>query len=127
MSLIDHIEIPVADGASARAFYTATLGVLGMSMVIDIPANERHNMRCGFGVNGYPCFWIHDNKASNTALHIAFRAETHQQVDAMYALALQFGGASNGEPGIRHHYHDHYYAAYVFDLDGNNVEFVCQS
>lgn len=129
MNLIDHIEIPVATGKLAKEFYTATLGVLGMSVVIDIPPerNKHKGTRCGFGVNNYPYFWIHDNDNAQAPIHIAFKTDSHQQVDAAYALALKHGGTDNGPPGIRTQYHDNYYAAFVLDPDGNNVEFVCQN
>ncbi|QJR81688.1 VOC family protein [Alteromonas pelagimontana] len=128
MSLLDHIEIPVADGPSVKAFYEHTLKGLGMSVVVDIPPehNKHGGMRCGFGVDDYPCFWIHDNAETKASLHIAFTAKSHEQVNELFRLALESGGKDNGLPGIRQHYHNNYYAAYVLDPEGNNIEFVCQ-
>lgn len=128
MSVLDHIEIPVADGASAKLFYSRTLSALGMSIVIDVPSHRTKfgGMRCGFGINGYPCFWIHDQDSHTACIHIAFKADSIEQVDELYRLALINGGSDNGPPGIRDHYHDDYYAAYVFDPDRNNIEFVYQ-
>lgn len=129
MSILDHIEIPVANGRIAKQFYSRTLSVLGMSVVIDIPPlhNKFGGMRCGFGKNGYPCFWIHDHDSKTACVHIAFKADTNEQVSELYELAIVNGGIDNGPPGVRHHYHGGYYAAYVLDPDGNNIEFVCQS
>jgi predicted lactoylglutathione lyase len=58
-------------------------------------------------------------------LHIAFTAKTRADVDAFHRAALAMGGRDNGKPGLRPHYHEHYYAAFVLDLDGHNIEAVC--
>lgn len=129
MSALDHIEIPVTDGGAAKLFYSRTLSALGMSVVIDVPSqrNKFAGMRCGFGKNGYPCFWIHDQDSPAACVHIAFKADSTEEVNESYRLALINGGRDNGPPGIRPRYHDNYYAAYVLDPDGNNIEFVYQS
>jgi catechol 2,3-dioxygenase-like lactoylglutathione lyase family enzyme len=57
--------------------------------------------------------------------HVAFSAD-RDRVDAFYAAATAAGGTDNGAPGVRAHYHEHYYAAFVRDADGNNIEAVCQ-
>jgi predicted lactoylglutathione lyase len=58
-------------------------------------------------------------------MHIALQAATHAEVDAFYAAALRAGGTDNGAPGLRPHYHHNYYAAYVLDPEGHNIEAVC--
>ena len=58
--------------------------------------------------------------------HVAFKCDNHATVDAFYEAALAAGGKDNGPPGIRAHYHEHYYGAFVHDADGNNIEAVCQ-
>lgn len=58
-------------------------------------------------------------------MHIAFSADSHREVDSFYQAALAAGAANNGEPGLRPHYHGNYYAAFVVDPDGNNIEAVC--
>ena len=58
-------------------------------------------------------------------LHIAFVAETRQQVDAFHRAALAAGGQDHGAPGLRPHYHANYYAAFVIGPDGHNIEVVC--
>ncbi len=58
--------------------------------------------------------------------HVAFECDDHAKVDAFYEAALAAGGKDNGPPGLRAHYHEHYYGAFVHDADGNNIEAVCQ-
>ena len=59
------------------------------------------------------------------SLHIALTARSRAEVEAFYEAALEAGATDNGEPGLRPHYHENYYGAFVFDLDGNNLEAVC--
>lgn len=82
--------------------------------------------RHGFGVDGYPCLWVHDKDVPGEGSHIAFATKKRALVDTFYREALAAGGHDNGAPGVRPHYHDSYYAAYVLDPDGINVEVVCQ-
>lgn len=128
MEVINHIEIGVTDVDASRRFYEATLAPLGLSLVISIdPARTPHGTaRYGFGRDGYPSFWIHGEVDARCPIHVAFTAETHDEVDAVHAAALASGGADNGPPGIRTRYHPRYYAAFVLDPDGNNIEAVCQ-
>ena len=67
--------------------------------------------------------WLHEGEPGRT-VHIAFHAAERAGVDAFHAAALAAGGTDNGAPGVRAHYHPTYYAAYVLDPDGNNVEAV---
>jgi predicted lactoylglutathione lyase len=79
----------------------------------------------GFGAEGKPFFWIGAGSKPNGGVHIAFTARTRDEVDAFYRAAIAAGGKDNGAPGPRPHYHAHYYGAFVFDPDGNNIEAVC--
>ena len=126
--IINHVEIPVAEAESARRFYKAVLAPLGLSLVISIdPARTAHGgPRHGFGRNGYPSLWIRQESGAKLPIHIAFTANDRPTVDAFHAAALANGGTDNGGPGIRERYHENYYAAYVLDPDGNNIEAVCQ-
>ncbi|MGQ9368112.1 VOC family protein [Azospirillum sp. ST 5-10] len=127
--LIDHIEIPVTDPDAARLFYEAALAPLGVTCVLSVAA--RHSAgrppRHGMGRDGYPCLWLHGGEAVRGGLHIAFAAPDRATVDACHAAALVAGGRDNGPPGVRTRYHPTYYAAYVLDADGNNIEIVCQA
>ncbi len=78
----------------------------------------------GFGTGeGIPDFWI-GSRPQRGATHVAFSARDRATVDSFYEAAIAAGGKDNGAPGIRSHYHESYYAAYVHDADGNNVEAV---
>ena len=116
--LIDHIQLVVRDLEASRTFYAAVFDVLGIPM-----AGE-----------GGSYFWADelfvstaDSEAADGKLtgrhHIAFQAQDHAMVDRFHAVALAHGGKDNGAPGERP-YHPGYYAAFVLDPDGNNIEAV---
>jgi catechol 2,3-dioxygenase-like lactoylglutathione lyase family enzyme len=116
--LVDHIQLVVSDLAACKAFYSATLGSL--------------NIPLGGEGDGY--FWFDelfvssaDSEAALGALtgrhHLAFQAADRAMVDAFHAAALTAGGRDNGAPGERP-YHPGYYAAFVLDPEGNNIEAV---
>jgi catechol 2,3-dioxygenase-like lactoylglutathione lyase family enzyme len=116
--LIDHIQLVVRDLPAAQKFYTAILDVLEIRM----------------GGTGAGFFWADelfvstpDSKAAQGVLtgrhHLAFQAQSRAQVDQFHKVALANGGRDNGAPGERA-YHPGYYAAFVLDPDGNNIEAV---
>jgi catechol 2,3-dioxygenase-like lactoylglutathione lyase family enzyme len=72
-------------------------------------------------------FWISEGTPNQPALHIAFHADTQQQVNEFHRAALAAGGKDNGPPGPRPHYHAGYYGAFVLDPDGHNIEAVCHA
>jgi catechol 2,3-dioxygenase-like lactoylglutathione lyase family enzyme len=129
MEVINHIEVGVSDVEASRCFYEAALAALGLSLVISVDAacTMRGTARYGFGRDGYPSFWIHEEGGARLPIHVALTAANHGQVDGFHAAALANGGSDNGPPGIRERYHPRYYAAYVLDPDGNNIEATCQS
>jgi catechol 2,3-dioxygenase-like lactoylglutathione lyase family enzyme len=117
--VLDHVGLPVSDLDTAKAFYTAALEPLGFSLIMEFPG------AVGFGLRGQPQLWLHQGAGTPSApIHIALHAEDHARVHAFHAAALAAGGTDNGPPGPRPHYHPGYYAAYVKDADGNNVEAV---
>lgn len=122
--MIDHIALDVADIALSRAFYAAALAPLGYKIV----AEERDGASTVvmFGV-GAPDFVIADKGRPGEANHVAFRAETRAEVDAFHTAALAAGGRDNGAPGLRERYGPAYYAAFVLDPDGFNIEAVCHA
>ncbi|ACO79401.1 Glyoxalase/Bleomycin resistance protein [Azotobacter vinelandii CA] len=128
MSILDHVEFVVRDAEVSRRFYEQALAPLGFSRIISVGSDRTRSggTRHGFGKEGYPRLWIHDNELPGTGTHIAFAVEDRSLVDAFHQAALNAGGSDNGEPGVRARYHEHYYAAYVLDPDGINVEVVCQ-
>jgi catechol 2,3-dioxygenase-like lactoylglutathione lyase family enzyme len=121
--MIDHTGIGVADVAQSAAFYDAVLGALGMRRVAQLPAASGADA-VGYGVD-YPVFWIDRFHPHSTRQHTAFAARSRAQVDAFHAVALEAGGTDNGAPGLRSDgYPPGYYAAFVLDPDGNNMEAV---
>lgn len=80
----------------------------------------------GFGPPDAAAFWLYPKPSvKGDGSHIAFRATNHEQVDAFYKAGLKAGARDNGAPGLRPDYSPTYYAAFLIDLDGNNVEAVC--
>lgn len=123
--MLDHIGLDVADIVRSRAFYEKALAPLGYAVVHEIA--EDGTTVVMFGVDGDIDFVIADKDRPGEANHIAFRAATRAQVDAFHAAALAAGGRDNGAPGPRPHYGATYYAAFVLDPDGFNVEAVCHA
>ena len=125
--MIDHIGIAVSDIERARVFYGEALRPLGYRVVSTLlpEQTESHGTVVMFGAGDEPDFVIGDNERVGEGTHVAFRAETRAQVDAFHAAALAAGGRDNGAPGVRENYGPHYYAAFVHDPDGVNVEAVC--
>ena len=125
--MIDHMGIAVSDIAASRKFYEAALGALGMSVQMEVSPEQTESggTALGFGVPGEKIFWIADQERPGEGTHVAFRARTRGEVDAFHAAGLQAGGRDNGAPGPRPHYGPDYYAAFVFDPDGANIEAVC--
>jgi catechol 2,3-dioxygenase-like lactoylglutathione lyase family enzyme len=123
--MIDHIGLRVSDVTRATEFYLKALAPLGIAIVMEVSAEETgHGAAVGFGADGKPFFWIGAGEGRSGPLHVAFAAASRNAVDAFYRSALKAGGKDNGPPGLRPHYHADYYAAFVFDLDGNNIEAV---
>ncbi len=120
--VLDHVGLGVRDVEASRRFYEAALAPLGFAVVMEVPGFPG----AGFGLPGKPSFWIRPGGPSGPA-HLAFHAADRDRVDAFHAAALATGGTDNGAPGIRPHYHPAYYAAFVLDPDGNNVEAVCHT
>jgi catechol 2,3-dioxygenase-like lactoylglutathione lyase family enzyme len=124
--MIDHLGFAVRDIDRARAFYLAALAPLGIRIEFEVTAEQSGGeAHIGFGSGGKPYFWIGGGKAVQGPVHIAFDAPNRATIDAFYKAALAAGGKDNGAPGIRAHYHPNYYGAFVFDLDGHNIEAVC--
>ena len=114
--LFDHVTLPVRDIARSRAFYERALQPLGVRVV-------QSSQGPGFAIDNQD-FWIMEQEKAAGSVHIAFAAPDRETVDAFHAAAVEAGGVDNGRPGLRPHYHSGYYAAFVLDPDGNNVETV---
>jgi predicted lactoylglutathione lyase len=118
---VDHVKLPVADLGASRAFYLAALAPFGYRLVYDGPES------LGFGVGDAgdedEPFAVERSSSLGAPCHVAFTASSTQQVDEFYDLALAAGGTDNGAPGERP-YGGYYYAAFVLDPDGHNIEAV---
>ncbi len=124
--MIDHVGFPVSDYATSKAFYEKALAPLGYVLVMEVGANEMGAPAAGFGIGGNPDFWIGGEGGVGNPVHVAVVARDRASVDAFHAAALAAGGKDNGTPGPRPHYGPSYYAAFVLDPDGHNIEAVCQ-
>ena len=124
--MIDHTGVIVADFAASKAFYDQALAAIGYARLLEFgPEVTGRTWVAGFGEPPKPDFWISQGTPNRPAIHVAFRVATRAQVRAFHAAALAAGGTCNGPPGLRPHYHPDYYAAFVHDPDGHNVEAVC--
>jgi catechol 2,3-dioxygenase-like lactoylglutathione lyase family enzyme len=124
--MLDHVGIPVADFVRSKGFYMRAFAPLGYELILEVSSAETGgNSHAGFGSEGRPKFWIGTGRPVKGQAHFAFAAKTRAAVDAFYDAALKAGGRENGAPGLRPHYHEHYYGAFVLDPDGYNIEAVC--
>lgn len=125
--MLDHVGFAVADAEVSRRFYERALAPLGIGLIVTATPDrtEAGGTAHGFGSGGRPWFWVGDNERVGEGTHIAFTADTRDQVDAFHEAALAAGGRDHGAPGLRPHYGPDYYAAFVLDPDGLNIEAVC--
>jgi len=119
-SVISHVSLGTNDFGRAKAFYDAVLGTLQIGCVMDGPGYA------GYG-RQFPEFWVQtpfdQGRASvGNGVHVAFLANSMEEVQAFHAKALALGGRDDGAPGFRKDYGDDYYAAFVRDLDGHKIE-----
>ncbi|WP_224815751.1 VOC family protein [Hasllibacter sp. MH4015] len=125
--MFDHTGVNASDFARSKAFYDAALAALGSRHLFTVPPEFTDGAQvAGYGQDR-PQFWLSEDAPHIPPVHIAFAARSRAQVDAFHAAALAAGGTDNGKPGLRPHYHDHYYGAFVLDPDGNNIEAVCHA
>jgi catechol 2,3-dioxygenase-like lactoylglutathione lyase family enzyme len=118
--MYDHIGLKVANLDASVRFYTAALKPLGYVLC------SRDDSGAGFGPKGEPALWLYLSKeAKGPGAHIAFRAPDHAAIKKFHAEGLKAGGRDNGGAGPRADYSPTYYAAFLIDPDGNNVEAVC--
>lgn len=131
-SILDHVNVPVVDTARSKPFYVAALAALGVRVVMDF--GDERGSSVAFGAGEIPELWVGDrltsyqtpaDRARITPLHVSLRARSRAEVDAFHAAALSAGGRDLGPPGLRSDgYPAGYYAAFVLDPDGHNIEAV---
>ncbi|MEZ5565741.1 MAG: VOC family protein [Gammaproteobacteria bacterium] len=117
--MIDHIGLAVGDYQESKSFFCQALAPLGVELITEVEG------WAGLGRGGKPLFWFGVHTERQRPMHIAFTAESREQVRAFYRAALAAGGQDNGPPGIRGIYHPNYYGAFVIGPDGHNIEAVC--
>jgi catechol 2,3-dioxygenase-like lactoylglutathione lyase family enzyme len=127
--VLDHIGIAVADFERSKAFYARVLAPLGYGLVMEVTPEMTGgtDAHAGFGLERRPQFWIGTGDVVRGKLHVCFAANTRAQVDAFHRAALGAGASDNGAPGLRPHYHENYYGAFVLDPDGHNIEAACHT
>ncbi len=125
--MLDHVGILVADWTKAKAFYDAAFAPLGITLLNLVPEEYTGGVKVGGYGQTFPDFWLTEARDVGPGRHYAFRTETRAEVDAFYAAAMAAGGTDNGAPGLREHYSPNYYAAFLIDPDGNNIEAVCHA
>ena len=118
--MIDHISLRVQDFSRAVDFYKSALAPLGYKVLMEFP-----NV-AGMGADGKADLWIMQSEQQPSPTHIAINGE-RPQINAFHEAALSSGGSDNGPPGLRLDYHPNYYAAFVLDPEGNNIEVVCHA
>lgn len=115
--MIAHVSVPVRDYEKAKALYATMLVPVGYKMTADHPEWKAG----GFMEGGNTSFWIVE-KEKMEPIHVAVLAESKKAVEDFYAKALEAGAKDNGAPGFRTEYSPEYYAAFVLDTYGNNIE-----
>jgi catechol 2,3-dioxygenase-like lactoylglutathione lyase family enzyme len=124
--MLDHVSLSVADMDRAKRFYTAILAELGMELVGEVTAEQSGSVaHAGFGIGRKGQLWLAADGPQTPHAHICFRTDSRKAVRAFHAAGLANGGSDNGAPGIREIYHPEYYAAFVTDPEGHNIEAVC--
>jgi len=119
--MFDHVKFGVSDYAASRAFFLKALEPIGVTVVQE--GAPTYGCELSSKDNASLCLYQTEEKPAH--LHLAFKAENRQQVDAFYRAAMEAGGKDNGAPGLCPEYHASYYAAFVLDPDGHNIEVVC--
>jgi catechol 2,3-dioxygenase-like lactoylglutathione lyase family enzyme len=122
LNLLDHVTIGVSNVERSMKFYDRALRPLG---IVRLYAEAEEY--AGYGISPKAFFWIGSKEMPQTGAHIAFTAPDRATVDRFHDEAIAAGGRDNGRPGIRPHYHAHYYGAFVLDPDGHNIEAVCHT
>ena len=118
--MFDHIGLRVKDLDASVRFYTVALAPLGYEVT------SQDESTAAFGSHGNSSLWLYaDAKLAHSLVHLAFMAGSRAAVDAFHREGLKARGRDNGAPGVRKDYSPTYYAAFLFDPDGNNVEAVC--
>lgn len=129
MQLLDHVSISVNSIESCVDFYDAIMDALGCEKVYQTEKSLGYGVRCKAGHESHSYITVYASENANTddARHWCFKASSRDAVENFYKAGIKNGGLCNGKPGIRAHYHQNYFGAFLFDPFGNRVEAVCHS
>ena len=116
--MIDHVGLRTTQFDTLLAFYAAALAPIGYAVMQQFPG------AAGLGKDNSD-LWIGASETAGSNIHLCLSADDHATVDAFYAAAIAAGGKDNGGPGLRPEYTPTYYAAFIIDPDGNNLEVAC--
>jgi catechol 2,3-dioxygenase-like lactoylglutathione lyase family enzyme len=118
--MFNHVGMRVKDLDASVYFYKAALGALGYELTL------QDETSAAFGAKGAYTLWLEaDARLAHSLIHLAFDARDHAAVQGFHREGLKARGRDNGPPGLRSNYSPTYYAAFLLDPDGNNVEAVC--
>ncbi len=127
--MIDHSGLSVSNLGKSKEFYTEVLGTLGYVICMSSSDAVSFGIQEGPGKSTDPAgdFWLSEDTPMVPRPHFAFSAASRADVDSFFAAGVAIGGIDNGAPGLRPQYHPHYYAAFLLDPDGYNIEAVCHT
>jgi len=125
--MIDHVILTVSNFERSAAFYIKALAPLGITMTMDFKGEAGHPDLKGFGDGNTIFFWLKEGKVNASGIHVGFVAKDHSEVDAFYKAAIAAGAQSKESPRVFTEYYPGYYAAWIVDPDGYEIELVNKS
>jgi catechol 2,3-dioxygenase-like lactoylglutathione lyase family enzyme len=122
--MLDHVILTVSDLDRSVLFYRQALSFLNTDELIDFKGKDGHPDLKGFGKGGSHFFWLKAGKPDPASVHVGFQAKSHAEVNAFFHAAIKAGGREKTAPAAQLQYHANYYATWVFDPDGYDIEVV---
>jgi len=122
--MLDHVILTVENFERSVAFYKQALKPLEISEFVDYKGKDGHPDLKGFGKDRHFIFWLKEGKPNPDAVHVGFVAKSQAVVNAFYSAAMAAGGRDKIAPAVQLQYHPNYYATWVLDPDGHDIEVV---
>lgn len=126
-NMLDHIILTVRNFDRSVPFYTNALKPLGITLAMDFKGQDGHPDLKGFGKGNSVFFWLKEGEPYSHTVHVGFVAKDHVEVDSFYKAAVGAGAKTKEQPRIFNEYYPGYYATWIFDLDGHEIEVVNKS